>query len=295
MPLVDSHVHLYPTEANASPAAWAAARRESHWTQLCARRRKDGRPVQGFPSVGELLASMDAAGVGRAVLLGWYWENPATCSEQNRFFEQCIRAHPDRLSAFAALHPAAGLAASLDEVRRAYGEGFVGLGELSPHAQHYAVLDPTFASVLVLAAELRLPVSLHVTDPESGDYPGRVSTPLRDFLTLALAFPTTMFILAHWGGLLPLREAVAAKLPNLYYDTAASPLLYDERIWRRFAAAVPAGRVLFGSDYPLNLYPRIDAQPELSRFVAELHRSGLVAEELAAIGRDNATTLLRLK
>ena len=56
----------------------------------------------------ELLRAMDAAGISRAVLLGWYWEKPATCAGQNRFYAACVRAHPDRLMAFATLHPAAG-------------------------------------------------------------------------------------------------------------------------------------------------------------------------------------------
>ena len=73
MQVIDSHVHLYPAELNAEPAAWAAARGEAHWAKLCTRRRKDGAAVQGFPDVGELLREMDRAGVERAVLLGWYW------------------------------------------------------------------------------------------------------------------------------------------------------------------------------------------------------------------------------
>jgi hypothetical protein len=104
MPIIDAHTHLYPPEVNAAPAAWAAARGEAHWATLCARARKSGRPVQGFPSVADFLRAMDAADVERAVLLGWYWENPGTCAWQNRFYAECLRRHADRFSAFAALH-----------------------------------------------------------------------------------------------------------------------------------------------------------------------------------------------
>ena len=41
------------------------------------------------------------------VLLGWYWESAETCAWQNRFYAACIRAHADRLSAFATFHPVA--------------------------------------------------------------------------------------------------------------------------------------------------------------------------------------------
>ncbi len=292
MSVIDCHVHLYPPAVNRNPAAWAAAQGEAHWATLCTRRRKGGRAVQSFPSVAGLLRAMDAAGVARAVLLGWYWEHPETCALQNRLYAKCVRAHPDRLAAFATLHPRAGRMATLEEVRRAHGEGLCGLGELSPHSQRYGVDDAVFGAVLRLAASLRLPVNLHVTDPDSGNYPGRVETPLKDFVWLARKFPRTTFILAHWGGLLPLRNAQARTLRNVYYDTASSPLLYPENIWRRFLNAVPKERVLFGSDYPLNVYPRIDAAPNMTRLVAEAHRAGLTADELPAVMHGNAARII---
>jgi len=293
MSVIDCHVHLYPPAVNRAPAAWAAAHGEGHWAALCTRRRQNGQPVQSFPSAAQLLRAMDAADVARVVLLGWYWEKPENCAAQNRFYAKCVQMHPDRLSAFATLHPAAGRKAALDEVRRAHGEGLCGLGELSPQSQRFSMNDPVFAAVLALAAKLRLPVNLHVTDPESRNYPGKVETPLKDFTRLARKFPATTFILAHWGGLLPLRDATALELPNLLYDTAASPLLYGEDIWRRFLSVVPKERVLFGSDYPLNVYPRIDPLPEMARLVAEVHRSGLTADELHAVVRDNANRVIR--
>ena len=294
MNLIDCHVHLYPAAVNRDPAGWAQAHGERHWAALCTRRRRDGRAVQAFPSMAKLLRAMDTAGIVRAVLLGWYWENAASCAAQNRFYAKCVRAHPDRLSAFATVQPAAGRKEALAEVRRAHGEGLVGLGELSPHSQGYGVDDAAFGAVLELAGELRLPVNLHVTDPDSGTYPGRVATPLEDFARLARTFPATTFILAHWGGLLPLRDPSAAGLANVFYDTAASPLLYDEGVWRRFLAQVPAERVLFGSDYPLNAYPRIDAEPDMARLVAEAHRAGLTAVQLHAMMGDNAARVLQL-
>src|SRR5690606_12320181 len=143
-----------------------------------------------------------------------------------------IRAHPDRLSAFVTFHPAAGVKAALAEVRRAHAEGLIGLGELSPHSQVYGVDDPVFAEVLRLAGELQMPVNLHVTDPASRPYVGRIETPLGDFVRLARTFPQTTFILAHWGGMLPLVDPDALTLlSNVYYDTAASPLLYDSGVW----------------------------------------------------------------
>ena len=288
--LIDAHVHLYPPELNAGPEAWAAAHGEAHWAALCTRRRADGRAVQGLPSADELLREMDRAGVARAVLLGWYWEKPETCAWQNRFYAGCVRAHPDRLDAFATLHPRAGREATLAEVRRAHAEGLIGLGELSPHSQGYGIDDAVLRDVLALAGELKLPVNLHVTDPDGRAYPGRVETPLTDFTQLAREFPTVNFILAHWGGMLPLRDPAARILRNVFYDTAASPLLYDDGVWRRFAEAVGADRVLFGSDYPLNLFPKLEAGPEMTRLIAEAKANDAGC---ALLGRNAAPLLKR--
>ena len=292
---IDSHVHLYPPEVNGDPAAWAEANGERRWSELCTRRRRDGRCVQGFPSVDGLLRSLDRAGVERAVLLGWYWENPGNCERQNRFYAECVRLHPDRLSGFATMHPGAGSAAIGEEIRRACGEGLAGLGELSPHAQGFPIADRVWGEALELAAQLRLPVTLHVTDPDGRAYPGRIATPLGDFLKIAREFPRTSFILAHWGGLLPLRHPEAAALPNLRYDTAASPLLYDAGIWRRFEALAGRGKVLFGSDFPLNLYPALESEPEIGRLVSEAGSSGLGDGERDALLRGNAEALLGLR
>lgn len=276
MLIIDAHVHLYPRDVDLDPAGWAAATGERHWATLCTRRRRDGRPVQTLPTMAELLAAMDAAGIARAVLLGWYWEKPETCGWQNRFYGECVRQHPDRLSAFATIHPAAGRDATLAEIRRARDDGLIGLGELSPHSQAYAIDDPVFAEALGLAGQLGLPVNLHVTDPATRPYVGRIETPLADFVRLARAYPQTKFILAHWGGMLPLVEmgADAAALPNVYYDTAASPLLYGPEVWSRVLAKFGWDRVLFGSDFPLNLYPRVDEVPGFAQLVAEAKAGG---------------------
>jgi predicted TIM-barrel fold metal-dependent hydrolase len=293
MPVIDAHVHLYPPELNRDPAGWAAHTGEAHWARLCTRQRRDGRPVQGFPSVEQLLRDMDAAGVARAVLLGWYWEKPETCAWHNRFYAACVCEHPDRLAAFAALHPAAGREATLTEVRRAHEEGLIGLGELSPHSSGHGIDDPVFLDALALAAELRLPVNFHVTDPASKNYPGRVETPLADFVRLAREFPCTTFILSHLGGLLPLVDSTAGSLANLFYDTAASPLIYSPDILGRMFDAVDAEKVLFGSDYPLILFPREETEPGFTRFLAQVSEAKLTAAERTALLGGNLEGLLR--
>lgn len=297
MRIVDAHVHLYPPEANLAPAAWAEANGESHWATLCTRVRKGGRAVQSFPGVDELLRQMDAAGVERVVLQGWYWEKHDTCVRQNRFYAECIKAHADRLSAFATFHAGAGREAVTQEIRRSADAGFCGLGELSPHSQHIAIDDPVWGETLVLAGELGLPVNLHVTEPQSKNYPGKVETPLVDFVHLAREFPRTKFILAHWGARLPLDPVLGAEAracTNLFYDTAASPLIYEPQIFREMIDAIGAERVLYGSDYPLNLYPKTDDTARLGGMLNDLNSAGLSQTELTAITSSTARNLLKI-
>ena len=281
MRVIDAHVHLYPPEAGREPTAWAEANGEKHWATLCTRRRKNGRLVQGFSTLDELLRDMDAAGVAKAILLGWYWENHATCIQQNAFYAECVRAHPDRLAAFATVQPTVGEAA-LDAVRQAKGMGLIGLGELSPHSQGVPLSDPWWIKLIELAGELELPVNLHVTDPKSAPYPGRVETPLADFVRLAREFPRTKFILAHWGGGLAFDSECRA-LRNVYYDTAASPLLYASDVWARGLSATKGDRVLFGSDYPLIAYPKIQTEPEFLGVLDEVRSAGLTDAQITAL------------
>lgn len=293
MDIVDSHVHLFPDAAAADPQGWASARGEHRWAQMVAP-RADGRTVQGWAEVDRMLRDMDAAGIERAVLQGWYWERPATCAEHNHLMAAAIGAHPDRFSAVATFHPAGGESA-LNSLRRVRDMGFVGLGELCPESQGYAHEDPVFERALVLAGEWGWPVTLHVTEPAGRDYPGRVETPLRKIVELARAHPEVSFVLAHWGGLLPFFEmnaAVGRALAGAFYDTAASPLIYGEGITRAVASVIGTERILFGSDYPI--LPRGEKSPTFEPFLKVVRDVGLLPAAQEAILGGNARKLFRL-
>jgi predicted TIM-barrel fold metal-dependent hydrolase len=278
--VIDTHVHLYPPEVNTDPEGWARFNRESHWARLATRVRKNGRPVQSFPTLEQLLAGMDGAGIGRAVLLGWYWEQAESCVRQNRFYAQCVRRHPDRLAAAVTIQPRAGTRHVEDELSWAQQEGFRAVGELSPHSQGYAIDDAAFEFVLRQAGTWKWPVNLHVTAPDARPYSGMVPTPLPDFVRLAEGFPGTDFILAHFGGAKQAGVGADCARPNIYFDSAAWPLSYGHEIWQRF----PPGRVIFGSDFPLNSFPALDAEPSLRRLIEGVRSgSGLGPAEQAAV------------
>ncbi len=294
--LIDAHTHAYPSEVFADPVAWARTRGEHHWAQLVGPRADGKRPLQGFADRPQMLRAMDAAGVERCVLLGWYWERQETCVWHNHVMAEWIRARPDRFSAFACVQPLAGPAV-LDDLKRARDVGLCGIGESFPKAQGFAMSHPTWQAVLAWAAAEKLPVNLHVPELAGRDYPGFLAAALRDYQQLARQHPRVDFILAHWGGLLPLlalTPAQRAELANVYYDTAASPLLYDTAVYRQVAAAVGAEKIVFGSDFPLRVFPREQQEPDFIRPLDEVKNSGLTPPELELVLGGNARRLLRL-
>ncbi len=292
MPVIDVHTHLYPDEPRRDPRGWGEPRGEAHWCNCVA--PTDMPSIQGWATVDTLLRDMDAAGVEKVILLGWYWENPQTCEEQNQWYARWMREHPDRIGAFAALNATAPDAAP-DAIDRAADNGFLGIGECLPQVQGHTLRERCWTQVVEACIERDLPINLHVTEPAGHDYPGKVQTPLEDYVWLAGEYPQAKLILAHWGGLLPLFEmnpTVRRKMANVLYDTAASPLLYDKAVFRTVLDAIGPERILYGSDYPLRLYPGRLKEPDFHTFLDEIRSAGLSQDELDAVLHGNARKLL---
>ena len=140
------------------------------------------------------------------------------------------------------------------------------------------------------------PINLHATETVGRNLPGIVQTPLSDFVDMAQASPQLKLILAHWGGGLAFFELnpfLRKRLKNVHYDTSASPLLYDGSICRRVLEIVGSAKILFGSDYPLRLYPRLQQIPDMAMFVDSINQSTpLSREEHTAIFSANLQKLL---
>jgi hypothetical protein len=78
---------------------------------------------------------------------------------------------------------------------------------------------------------------------------------------------------------------VADALASTYFDTAASSLLYDSRIFRLVSDSVGAERILFGSDFPLL---------DQSRCLEAIREAPLSDDERRLVLGENARRLLRL-
>ena len=290
--MIDCHIHRYPPEVFEKPSAWALRMGESHWSRLVA--PANGNSLQGWADRSRLLKDMDRAGLDRVVMLGWYWEHQTSCDLQNQWHLDWLKEDPDRLLAFAAVQPRQGEIA-FDSVRRAIDEGCRGIGEMMPAVQGFGRDNSIWLKILQWAQENSIPVNMHVTEPVGHEYAGKVETPLSDYLWTVRQFPELKFIFSHWGGGLPfyeLNNSMRKTFKNVYYDTAASPLLYDPGIWRRVCDLVGPDKILFGSDYPLILYPGKSNEPGFTMLLDEARQSALTQEELKKILSVNARKLL---
>ncbi len=244
----------------------------------------------------QTLAAMDAAGVAQTVLLGWYWENETTCRWQNEVIAQWVQAAPERFIGFASIHPGGSAESVIAQCEHALGLGLRGVGELHPGMQQFNSSSEGWLALAEWCIAHDWPINCHATEAVGHDHPGSVPTPLNDFLRMAEASPALKLILAHWGGGLAffeLNPRLRKALKNVYYDTSASPLLYEPSIFRRLIEIIEAEKILFGSDFPLRLYPRTQKTPDYTTFLNAIRNEAQLSDdEFQAIMHKNMTRLL---
>ncbi len=245
-------------------------------------------PKTKLVTADELVASMDMAGVDISVICGFGWTEQELCDEANDYVLEVIDRFPQRLIGFCAVQPKAG-ARAVAEVKRCAHGGMRGIGELMPDGQDYSLndfqlLDP----ILEVAREHRLCVLTHTSEPIGHNYPGKGRTTPDITYDFASRFADVPIVCAHWGGGLPfyhLIPEIDEALPNEFYDTAASVLVHWPDIFSQVPKMVGAGRVLFGSDYPLL---------SQSRFIRRVTALELPESVLGLILGQNACQLLGL-
>ena len=290
--IVDAHTHRYPEEVLGDPQSFAQLHKEWHWLELVSPDNKNS--LQGWSTREKMIADMDKSEVGRAVLLGWYWENPESCKLQNQWCSQWIARDPDRFIGFVSLHPE--LQNSVESLKRSKDLGFLGIGECHPWLQGASIQNENWMKCMEFAAAEGWPVTFHVTEPVGHDYPGRVQTPFEEFLWLARQLPELKIILAHAGGLFPFYELnpkIRPELKNVHYDLAACPLLYDPEIYRKLIEVVGVEKILWGTDYPLRIFPATQKEPDFISFKnLVLKEAELSESERDAIFGNNLLALL---
>jgi len=236
----------------------------------------------------DLLKSMNKESIDYSVAMGFPWIKNNHAHEQNLYFSKLKEKSEGRIIPFGTV--------PLDndqEIEKYVLEikemGLAGIGEIAFY--HEGLNDRNsewLKRVLSSALKLSMPVCIHVNEPVGHKYTGKYDPAFPVFYEILSEFKDLKIILSHWGGGLifyELMKEVAASFTNFYYDTAASPFIYTERIYQTAVNIIGSGRILFGTDYPL-------IKP--GRYINEINKNITEESDRSNILGFNAANLLTL-
>jgi predicted TIM-barrel fold metal-dependent hydrolase len=281
MMIIDFHTHVFPPKIKKNRSKYVDT--DPSFAILYS--KADAK----LATTDDLIDSMDKAGIDISVIVNIGWTTQDLCVETNDYILESISRYPQRLVGFCSVQPYA-YEAAIDEIERCFRGGMKGIGELRPDMQLFNLWDDELMHPFIEVIKKNEMVLLfHASEPVGHDYPGKGSVTADILYPFINANPDLTIICAHWGGGLPfyaLMPEVKQAMSNVFFDTAASPLLYEPQVYQQVARLVGANRILFGSDYPLI------AQ---SRLLKEIDSSDLSREDRKMILSGNARRLLGIK
>ncbi|MGD8961960.1 MAG: amidohydrolase family protein [Desulfobacterales bacterium] len=281
MKIIDVHTHIFPKEIR--------TRREDYFTNEPAFKKLYQSPKSRLIGVKQMLAAMDDNRVEKTVIFGFPWKDESLIKKHNDFISQVVNLYPDRFIGLGCFDPFCKGAAA-ETLRCLEQCELSGIGELAFYQSgiDHSALDQ-LKPVMEICRDLDLPVLIHTNEPIGHTYPGKTPNTLAQIYQLIDTFAQNKIVLAHWGGGLffysLLRKEVKQRLKQVYFDTAASPYLYDLKVYRLAIELIGVEKILFGSDYPL-LPP--------ARYIDEMKAAGLSDAEMEQICGLNAAKLFNL-
>ena len=177
---------------------------------------------------------------------------------------------------------------ALREIERCAKNGARGIGEIRPKIGLLSDLNQ-LKPIVQKIVEYNLILLTHASEPLGHIYQGKGDITPEILYPFIAAFPDLKLVCAHWGGGLPfyaLMPEVNRSLKNVFFDSAASPYLYDPEIYNRVGGLVGADKILFGTDYPL-----LSAK----RYLTEIDTLNLDMKVKNQILGENARKLLGMK
>ena len=262
--IIDAHAHAFPDAL--APRAMHSMCSQGRWQEI--RNFHDG-------TLAGLLASMDAAGIARAVLCP-----VATKPTQvEKITDWSGNAASDRIIPFASIHP--DYATPEREIERAVGLGLRGL-KFHPQYMDCAVDDPRCLRIARAVARAGLPMAFHGGyHPAYAKHDEGSAQRLR---RLHDAVPDLRIIACHMGGMGDW-QAVVDYLAGteVYLETSFAPAYCPRDILLTILARHDPRRILFGTDSPWT-----NQTSEL----AELRRLPLSPAAFALALGENAASLL---
>ncbi len=276
--IIDFHTHIFPPQIKKNRSRYIDS--DPCFAILYS------DPKAKLVTADELISSMDRDGVGISVILNIGWTTHELCLETNDYILESISRYPKRLVGFCSVQLQSPEAA-LKEIERCADGGIKGIGELRPDMQLLDMSDEQLMNPLVdVMKKHNLILLTHTSEPVGHIYPGKGAVTPEVLYPFIANNPELPIICSHWGGGLPfyaLMPEVKQAISNVYFDTAASPLLYSPEIYEQVVQLVGADKILFGSDYPLL---------EQERCIKEIEASNLPEASKKLILSGNARKLL---
>jgi predicted TIM-barrel fold metal-dependent hydrolase len=195
---------------------------------------------------GDVLASLDAAGITRALITGFDEASTGgTTFVCNEVVAAVAARHPDRFIPFAGADVMRGAAAVREVEHWVRTAGFRGLS-LRPFMINLPADDRHYYPFYEKCVELDVPVSVHASANWTRNRSSDLGHP-RHFDQVACDFPELKLILSHAGYPWVLEACLLAwKHPNLYLELAAHRSDHDSGQGalreRRVPHRAPAGR-----------------------------------------------------
>ncbi len=280
--IIDVHTHIFPKEFR--------TRRDAYFSNEPAFKKLYQSPKSLLIGAEDMLATMDDNQVDKSVIFGFPWTDSNLFKKHNDYINKVVNRYPDRFIGLGCFDPFSAGAA--EEAHRCLAQGGLsGIGELAFYQSGIdnsalARLEP----VMTICRDRNLPVLIHTNEPIGHTYPGKTPNTLAQIYQLIETFPQNKIVLAHWGGGLfffsLLKKEVKQRLIRVYFDTAASPYLYDPNVYRLAVELIGVEKILFGSDYPL--LPPV-------RYFDEMKAAGLSAKETQQICGINAARLFGIE
>ena len=212
-------------------------------------------PKARIAQAEDLLNEMGRSGVDRSVIAGFGWTDHELARRSNDYILESAARYSDQLIPVCSVNPFWTRDAAALEAERCLQAGAVGIGEL--HADTQGWVDEPYEILEDLMSVVRkhnAVVVVHGSEPVGHIYPGKGKMTPRKLFGLATNYPDNRFVFSHFGGGLPFyaqMPEVDQALSNVWFDSAASPFLYEPGVYRTVVDTVSASRVVFASDFPL--------------------------------------------
>jgi len=229
--VVDFHAHAFPDELAPRAVGGINAGIPEHAHAVL-----DG-------TVGDLIASMDRAGIRRSVL----WSIATRPTQVDAIIRWSLSVAAERIVPFGSVHPDCADPAA--EVRKVAAAGLKGI-KLHPMYQGFRADDERLWPLYAAVEEAGLILAFHAGSDVAYPPPDDRAAPRR-ILRVHRAFPNARIVAAHMGGW-RMWDEVAETLAgtNVYLETSYTFDTAGPEQLRRLLERHPPERILFGTDSP---------------------------------------------